>query len=235
MFCNYLNVTFFLLLLAYLRKWIARWTFVVGISAVTICAVFTISAGLGAFVLSIALSISCVYLRTRKWISRLILTSGVVGAVALTALSFVELNASSPSGLFSPSARVEIWKQALETITRHPYTGNGLGTPVVEVVYINAEGTASLLTDAHNVFLNVGAGSGLLAAAALFALCIFLVRSVVVDRRNSLSKVQTWLIAAFIAAFVIQGLTGSFEDARHLWVLIGLMLSAEGIDKEAEI
>jgi hypothetical protein len=41
---------------------------------------------------------------------------------------------------------------------------------------------------------------------------------------------DTWiyrgLLIGFISSFVLQGLVGSFEDARHLWVLLGLILAA---------
>jgi hypothetical protein len=35
----------------------------------------------------------------------------------------------------------------------------------------------------------------------------------------------TWL-----NAFVYQGLTGSYEDARHLWLLLGLLIAAERLE-----
>jgi len=41
--------------------------------------------------------------------------------------------------------------------------------------------------------------------------------------------ILTGLGLAFCSAFVYQGLTGSFEDARHLWVLIGLVPAARDI------
>jgi hypothetical protein len=34
------------------------------------------------------------------------------------------------------------------------------------------------------------------------------------------------LAVAFFTTFVIQGLMGSFEDARHLWLVIGLLVAA---------
>jgi hypothetical protein len=84
------------------------------------------------------------------------------------------------------------------------------------------------LTDAHNVFLNVGAQSGLFAAAAIFALCIF----VLIPVFGPNGEVHLWLMAAFAASFIIQGLTGSFEDARHLWVLIGLIIAVGHFSRE---
>jgi hypothetical protein len=37
----------------------------------------------------------------------------------------------------------------------------------------------------------------------------------------------------FLNAFAYQGLGGSFEDARHLWVLFGLFLIAEKLERQA--
>ena len=37
---------------------------------------------------------------------------------------------------------------------------------------------------------------------------------------------------AFFAAFVFDGLTGSFEDARHLWLLLGLIAAADPIYRD---
>ena len=34
-----------------------------------------------------------------------------------------------------------------------------------------------------------------------------------------------------MSAFVAQGFVGSFEDARHLWVLLGLFVAAEHFEK----
>jgi putative inorganic carbon (hco3(-)) transporter len=232
MFCNYLNVTFFLLVIAREKRWIRRRLFIPALSAVLICAAFTISAGLGAVIASVAAYIAHLLSDRNKVLSRAILWAGVIGAVLLTALSFIELSPPATltgpeRGYFIPSPRVAVWQQAVATITQNPLTGNGLGLPVVNVAYRNAEGTGSLLTDAHNVFLNVAAESGLPGIAAIIAICIFVIAPVFRENRSwTVRNDQMWLIAAFIASFIVQGLTGSFEDARHLWVLIGLTVAA---------
>ena len=233
MFCNYLNVSFFVLILADGKRWIRKWFFVTSIISLLVCAVFTISAGLGAYIVSVAFYLARLVVLKTKIVSRAILVAGVLAAVAFTMLAFVELSPTAASGStsfanFAPSPRVEIWKQAIDTISTSPFTGKGLGLPVVTVLYENSEGTTSLLTDAHNVFLNVGAQSGLFAAAAIFALCIF----VLIPVFGPNGEVHLWLMAAFAASFIIQGLTGSFEDARHLWVLIGLIIAVGHFSRE---
>jgi hypothetical protein len=40
---------------------------------------------------------------------------------------------------------------------------------------------------------------------------------------RSLAPLTAALLIAFVSGFIIQGLTGSFEDARHLWLTIGLI------------
>jgi hypothetical protein len=60
----------------------------------------------------------------------------------------------------------------------------------------------------------------------------FFRRSLPFDLEND--PVRTALGLAFIGAFCFQGLIGSYEDARHLWVLLGLLASVAewGIEQE---
>jgi carbon starvation protein CstA len=39
------------------------------------------------------------------------------------------------------------------------------------------------------------------------------------------------LSCALIGAFLYQGLSGSFEDARHLWILFGLLVGVSTSSK----
>jgi len=39
---------------------------------------------------------------------------------------------------------------------------------------------------------------------------------------------------ALICSFVYQGLTGSYEDARHLWVLMGIFMAADRVENHAD-
>jgi putative inorganic carbon (hco3(-)) transporter len=37
---------------------------------------------------------------------------------------------------------------------------------------------------------------------------------------------------AFLGAFAYQGLGGSFEDARHLWLLFGLLIASRRLEPQ---
>ena len=79
------------------------------------------------------------------------------------------------------------------------------------------------LTDAHNTFLSVAAQSGVFALIALVIICWTAIRRTL-RPSGQRSLIHATLGAAFISAFIWQGLIGSFEETRHLWVLIGMIL-----------
>ncbi len=85
------------------------------------------------------------------------------------------------------------------------------------------------LTDAHNILLNVAAESGIFGLLGILAIILYFtnikVFSIFEDNETNIIKVG--LVLAFISAFEYQGIGGSFEDARHLWVLIGLIISSD--------
>ena len=45
-------------------------------------------------------------------------------------------------------------------------------------------------------------------------------------RLGRANRIALALSLTFLNAFLYQGLTGSFEDTRHLWVLLGLLIAA---------
>jgi O-antigen ligase len=89
-----------------------------------------------------------------------------------------------------------------------------------------------LLTDAHNFVLNVAAQAGLVGIIPLILICIAVVRYPLASIRSSgiTAPLNVALWIAFISAFLVQGLVGSFEDARHLWVLIGLIVAVQTVE-----
>lgn len=87
------------------------------------------------------------------------------------------------------------------------------------------------LLDAHQMWLNVAGQTGIVGLFALCFLCVFLFRRAnIFSFANKKLILQTALGIAFLSAFLYQGLTGSYEDARHLWVLIGLLASVSEND-----
>lgn len=242
MFCNYLNVSVLLILIAFQTKIFNKTFLMFLLALVLICAVFTISAGLGGFALAFGIWF---YLMSREKRRRLAASSLLVGITASTLfllMNFVALEKHSSARFsfivpllnveFQPSARLLIWQESFQTFTQNFFFGVGLGEDVCRVVFQNTDGTTSILTDAHNYLLNVAAQNGVFGLIAIIAVTYFIIRLAFPLRsnKNEPSVFLTGLTIAFVCSFLYQGLTGSFEDARHLWVLIGLILSAHRID-----
>ena len=154
----------------------------------------------------------------------------VLGATLFVSIAFIAVTAvrfdSDLRVSSEPSARVLTWSSAAGNLVAEPLTGKGLGTYAADVRYKEQR-----LRDAHNSFLNVGAESGTIGLAALVFFCWWFVsRSFRWDGPNSKHTVLVALGLAFLASFVYQGLAGSFEDARHAWVLAGLIGAVSAAD-----
>jgi len=243
MFCNYLNVCLVMLFVAERSGWVGKRSFWILFAAIFICSIFTISAGLGGIFLSIGVW-AWLLLRFKKaFAGRLALVGGVAIAILFLALNFIALQSyrAAPYALklpgveteLLPSSRLLVWADAVKTFSEDPLTGKGVGQAVSNVIYQNTDGTYSLLTDAHNIFLNIAAQSGLIGLLAIIALVVYILRQgrPANTGQSDGSFILQGLGLAFLSAFVYQGLTGSFEDARHLWVLAGMIPAARSFQK----
>ena len=241
MFCNFLTVTVVIALAAKGIGWIGRVPALILIAALTICAVFTFSIALGGFFLAIGIWLW--FERPEEILTgRAVLIAGVLIALASLAVAPFALPADlwSSTDIFSvvsstESSRYIVWRESLQTFLSHPFTGTGIGTAAANVVFRNYDGSVSLLTDAHNTFLSVAAQAGVIGLISILVLCISVSKSALSQRTRSKTGILRLAFAiAFLTAFVFEGLTGSFEDARHLWVLIGLIIAARRIDANSE-
>jgi len=237
MFCNYLTVTLAILAGARAMNWLDKRIAVALFFALSVCTMFTVSIAMGGGVLAAGLLIWTLFPRTSR--STAALAIAILAALAFLFISpfalgtrlDVHYNASTPlPQFFSPSPRLLVWSDATSRLIDNPVVGSGVGTPAAEVVFVNTDGTRSLLTDAHNTFLNVAVQSGLIGLAGLLFVVWSVLRSGLRRRSDDLARIQIALLIAFVAAFLYDGLTGSFEDARHLWILIGLILAVGRIE-----
>jgi putative inorganic carbon (hco3(-)) transporter len=229
MFCNYLSVSLIMLLLARRSQLIGARVFWTLLVTIAVCAVFTISAGLGGVFFALGAWFWLVLRgpgKRYRGFAPVVLEFGFMFAMIFLALNFIALK-DAGNGVLQPSSRVLVWSDALAAFTAYPVTGIGIGQPAAHVIYQNTDGTTSLLTDAHNIFLNIAAQCGVIGLAGLLALIFYILWLGL--GRGSHSFVVKGLSIAFLSAFVYQGLTGSFEDARHLWVLIGLIPAAGSV------
>jgi hypothetical protein len=237
MFCNYLTVSLAMLFIAERAKIIGKALFSILYFLILICAVFTISSGIGGVALFIGVWYWTIYRDKQRLFARASLAFGITSAIFFCAMNCVALQpyANAPYSIslpFSetvlyPSSRFLVWTEGLKTFAANFFVGNGLGRSSCEVLFQNTDGSYSLLTDAHNIFINVAAQTGIFGLLAIAAIALYFLRQM---RRPKItddfsSTAFSGLTLAFLSAFIFQGLTGSFEDMRHLWVLIGLLLS----------
>ena len=243
MLCNYLTVSLALLLASAAAGWIRAPAFALMLGGIGLSAVFTISPGLGGIAL---LGATWLWLLLRARHTRaagLALAAGIaaallfVGATAVTPI----LHPTAPFlihvpglGMLAPSGRLMVWIEAARTFVAHPLLGTGIGVDPVHVRYMDPSGNLQLLTDAHNSYLSIAAQSGLVGLAALLVLIGYALRLTLPLRLapGNPNAVRLALGLGFANALVYQGLGGSFEDARHLWVLLGLLLAASRIEAE---
>lgn len=242
MFCNFLNVSLIFLFIAEKLKYIGTKIFWILFVLLAICAFFTFSSGFGGLVLAIG-----VWLWAGNSDNKLIAKTALFGSI-FVAILFFSINFFAlqkyPNAPYSinipllevellPSSRLLVWSDSLKTFSENFFSGIGLGQNACYVSFQNTDGTAAFLTDAHNIFLSVAAQNGIFGLLAIAAISFNFVRKFSLSslNLNSASFTKNALALAFICAFFYQGLTGSFEDTRHLWFLIGLILSAETLEK----
>jgi O-antigen ligase len=240
MLCNYLTVSPFLLLAAFQRRWLNPTLCAVLLAVTIIAALFTETPGLVGFGLALA---ACIYI-ARGGRSRTVAIVGAAAAVFVTlAISAVTpiLHPTAPylihlpgGHLVAPSVRLMTWTGAWKIFLAHPLFGAGIGTDGLWVVFLDPSGILHGLDDAHNSYLNIAAQCGLAGAAALIAM----IHHVAVRTRLSAATrdgaLSLLLGLAWLDGFAIQGFIGSFEDARHLWVLVGLWLASSRLDMARE-
>jgi hypothetical protein len=241
MLCNYLTVSLCLLLAARHVGWLSRPAFALLLAGTLLAALFTLSPGLAGIVLAIGLWLWLTGRDRHRGVARLSLLAGLAAAgLSLPVMAFTPvLHPTAPflielPGLtLAPAGRLMIWIDAVRNFLADPLLGRGIGQEAVLVRYQDPEGNLQRLTDAHNSFLNIAVQCGAIGLAALLSIVGYAVRSMrpirlAPDRSNAL---RLALGLAFLNGFAFQGLGGAFEDARHLWVLFGLLLAAERIER----
>lgn len=206
-----------------------RWrTALVALAAVLLAnAALTLSVGLGGLALGAGL---WWYLR-RGPARVLVLGAGVAAALGFAALMFVNLVPRGQGDVsvgpwdvqLAEGGRVDIWRGALRTAGAHPLTGKGYGTLVASTtnpratVSMEKWGTAAMADggavelEAHDVWLNVLGQTGFLGLAAFVAF-IFL----------ALRRAPAAILCGLVATLLYHGLFAALEDARHVWLLLGL-------------
>jgi putative inorganic carbon (hco3(-)) transporter len=241
--CNYLTVGMMLLFAAWESAWLRTTLMAVLLIPIGIAAVFTLTPGIGGMLLAAGMWIWFLTRESKTHIvGNIALASGIAAAAAFLLVSAVTIFNSPTSPFYwtiagvriDPAPRLQTWMDAGRTFLANPVLGKGLGMPAAQVYFMTPSGQMQVLTDAHNFLFNIAAQAGLFGLFSIILICIAVVRSTCAAR-DTAPEVQPFhrcLCIAFISAFIYQGLVGSFEDCRHLWVLIGLLIGSRGLNNE---
>lgn len=219
MMCNYLNISVVFLLLAYKFKWLKREVLWIFTALFAVATFFTVSPGMGGIVLVVGIWF---WLDLKGVFSKLFLLGGILGAIFFF-LSVLPSPTNFPNKI-EPSPRILTWFSAVETLKKYPILGRGIGLDAGYVVYESPNGQQTL-GDAHQLWLNVAAQQGIIGLFIILFLTVWSFRRSLPFNIEK-SPLKTALGLAFIGTFIYQGLIGSYEDARHLWILLGLLASA---------
>lgn len=224
MYCTYMVASLAILITVRHLGWSGRGDLALAV-AIVVAAAFSLSPGLGGLALVIAF-----WAWSEARVSRPRLAALAIAAGALVAALFLLATIAVPvSGMplspwhLRPSSRLLTWIGSFRTFVTHPWFGKGLGLHVVELGYTNASGVDEWLTDAHNTWLSVLAQDGLAGFAAMISIIVVLLRGARLSMASPEQVLRTGLKVAFVTGFLYQGFSGSFENTRHLWVLIGLL------------
>lgn len=230
MLCNFLSVSWMFAILMISVGWVKIAKFRVIAGALWIVNFFTLTPGIGGIFLSTGWFLNN-KIANRFW-RRAALFIGVAGAAAFLFIASVTFVAHSPTGStvplangeVSPSHRAMAWRTAFATFLQNPIFGRGVGVAVSDARYTDPSGENQLLADAHNTYLSVLGETGLAGFLTFFSIVGFIVYGLLrnADEDEFSSIVKFCLLLAFADAVFYQGLTGSYEDTRHLWALFGI-------------
>jgi O-antigen ligase len=206
-------------------------------AGIVVAGAFSLSPGFGGMLIVIACGIRASWRETRPGLVRVATLASAIGAACFIAAIMASPQPGAALSLHSlrPSSRMLAWIGSVKAFPAHPWFGKGLGVGVVEIRYINPAGEYELLTDAHNTWLSILVQCGVTGLAAFTALMVALWRgSNVRVQETPYDRVVAGLSVAFVAGFLYQSLSGSFENTRHVWMLIGLLAAAKQIRDEVQ-
>jgi len=233
MMVSLLAVSLMILLISRRLGWVERPLALVVGAGLLLTSLFALSPGFGGLMFMLGIWSWAVLRGDNPRAAAAWLATGIaagLGSVAVAAVTPI-LHSTAPflihiPGLpvLAPSVRLLAWIDALRNFASAPLFGGGIGADAVHVPYQSPVGSIAAVTDAHNSFLNIAAQCGFAGLAALLAIIVYAVKQAKPAPPN---LVRFGLALAFVSGLAVQGLVGSFEDARHLWIIFGLMLVAQ--------
>ena len=243
MLANYLTVSVALLLIAVRLGWLNSSIGVVLGAGILLSALFALTPGFGGLLFVLGAWFWYRKHDESPLLARVALIAAgampIVGVLLASATPI--LHRTAPflihiAGLpvpLAPSVRLLAWIEATQNFFASPIIGRGIGIDAVRVVYEQANLCSGIcVTDAHYTFLNFAVQTGSVGLGALLLTIGFVACHIPrPPSRSETDAIVFGLAIAWLSGFALQGLVGSFEDARHLWILFGLILSASALPR----
>ncbi len=224
MLCNYLNASLIFGLIAFKFGWLKKELCVIFALIFAITTAFTISPGIGGILLTLGVWCGIYFKENKNNLAALAsFFVGISGAI-LFFLSTLPSPVNFPAQI-EPSPRVLCWFSAWEIFTNNFIYGLGVGANAANITYTDLSGNIEYLKDAHQLWLNVAAQQGIIGLAAILFITVFFARKIFPLNfgKSDFDFIRVSLGLAFCGVFICQGFIGSYEDARYLWILIGLL------------
>lgn len=119
----------------------------------------------------------------------------------------------------SLGSRLDLWQSAFSVIKQHPFTGAGLGMPLILVdpVYHRPEG----YTHIHNTYLELYANTGILGLIAGFIAAIIVIKYAYVILRKNQDNVNFGIIAGVFASIGTLVVFGMFSSVPFALLING--------------
>jgi O-antigen ligase len=240
MLANYLGVSLMFLLIGHQLGWIGRAATVAASIAIAVSILFALTPGIGG-ILAMLFVWAWYLVRDRKPAAARLAVAAAAGLTLLELLVAAVTPILHPTAPFlihlpgiahplAPAVRLMVWIAAARNFASSPIVGHGIGVDAVSVLYQMPESDApGAVTDAHQFILNIGCECGILGIAALLAIVWFVFRQARASGRDRSNPLLFGLSIAWLSAFAVQGLVGSFEDSRPLWILLGFIASASSL------
>jgi O-antigen ligase len=233
MMCSYVVCGILLLFAARNARWISRRVFNIVLALALVAAAFSISPGLGGLCLAVGFWLAS---RDHSGVrNRMVRRLGILIAFVVFAgapVSFTPLARTSVMQTIlhpEPSGRLQTWAGAWNTFRAHPLFGKGLESEAAHVEYVVASGRRQSLTDAHNTWLSVMAQQGIVGLLGFGWVVFHLLRRFRFAGRYSAERevLRFAIDLALIGGFLYSSLSGSFENTRHVWAVMGLAAAVQ--------
>jgi O-antigen ligase len=207
-------------------------------SSMSLVTIYLSNSQQGFFNFVAGLSVGAViYLFIRRKILLANLTLGIIGFSGLIAVAGIFSKGPLASLIYqtSISTRQGYWSAATSMFANHPFFGIGMDNFLnwyrrSRTLETTIKNPAAVSDSAHNVFLDIGTGSGFITLLAYVGLVCLVIRAIikVIRRSNSVDINFIALSSAWIA-YQVQSLISINQIALATWgwVLSGLLVGYE--------